>query len=422
MKNKILKALLKRNMLVAFLMGASSGLPLLLAGRTLQGWMTVQDVKLSTIGFFSLAGLPYTLKFIWAPIFDRFTLPFLGRRRGWILVTQVSLLITMLILAIQEPKESLALVAGLALLMSFFSASQDVVVDAYRRESLSDEELGLGSSFYVYGYRTAMWLSGGLAFMLAGQMSWNAVYLVMAGVMAVCAATTLFAIEPKLEGKPPKSMTEAVVDPLREFFTRKGAIMVLLFVLFYKMGDTMAGAMATPFYIKIGFTTTQIGAIAKTFGFFSLLGGLFLGGVLILRWGIERCLWIFGILQALSTAGFAVLSQVGPSLGMLTWVIAFEDLTGGMGTAAFTAFMAAQTNRRFTATQYALLTSLMGVPRVVVSSFTGVMAESMGWYSFFIFCTAMAVPGLLMLMYMIAPANRGPKRFLAFAFGGGKRR
>ncbi len=398
-----LRTLFKKNMLIAFLMGVASGLPLLLAGKTLQGWMTVQDVKLSTIGFFGLAGLPYTLKFLWAPLFDRFTLPFLGRRRGWLVVMQVGLVATLLLLAVQQPKETLVLVAGLALLLSFFSASQDVVVDAYRRETLADEELGIGSTFYIYGYRTAMWLSGGLAFMLAGELSWNSVYLIMAAVMAVSAATTLFADEPKIEGQPPRSLREAVVSPMKEFFTRKGALMVLCFILFYKMGDTLAGAMATPFYLKIGFTSLEIGAIAKTFGFFSLLGGLFLGGMLILKWGIERCLWVFGFLQAFSTAGFAVLSQVGPSIPMLTWVIAFEDLTGGMGTAAFTAFMAAQTNKRFTATQYALLTSLMGVPRVIFSSFTGIMAESMGWYAFFIFCTVMSVPGMLLLYFMINP-------------------
>lgn len=418
--NKFIKTLLKKNMFVAFLMGISAGLPLLLAGKTLQGWMTVQDVKLSTIGFFGLAGLPYTLKFLWAPIFDRYALPFLGRRRGWILLTQGALVVTLLALAVQQPKETLALVAALALLMSFFSASQDVVIDAYRRETLSDEELGLGSSYYVYGYRTAMWVSGGLAFMMAGHLSWNTVYLIMAGAMALCMLTVFFADEPKIEGKVPRSMREAVVEPLREFFTRKGAFMVLLFVLFYKMGDTLAGAMATPFYLKTGFTPAEIGAIAKTFGFFSLLGGLFLGGVLILKWGIERCLWIFGILQALSTAGFAVLSQTGPSLGVLTWVIAFEDLSGGMGTAAFTAFMAAQTNRRFTATQYALLSSLMGVPRVVFSSFTGVMAEHLGWYMFFITCTLMSIPGLLLLMYMTAPARSRPRGggFSLFRSGG----
>jgi len=410
---KIFHLLRNRNMLMAFLFGVSSGLPLLLAGKTLQAWMTEQEVSLATIGFFGLAGLPYTLKFLWAPIFDRYTPPFLGRRRGWILITQIGLTITMLALALQQPKETLALVAALALLMSFFSASQDAVVDAYRRETLADEELGIGSAFYVYGYRTAMWVSGGLTFMIASQVSWNMIYLIMAGVMGVCALSTFLGEEPKVSGRTPKTIAGAVVEPLKEFFSRRGAMMILAFILFYKMGDTLAGAMATPFYLKIGFTKLEIGAIAKTFGFFSLLGGLFLGGVLIYKWGIERCLWIFGILQALSTAGFAVLATMGNSIAMLTWVIAFEDLSGGMGTAAFTAFMAAQTDKRFTATQYALLTSLMGVPRVIFSSFTGVMAESMGWTSYFIFCTLMSIPGLLLLMYMLYPARLGRRRAAA---------
>lgn len=398
---KLLKTLRKKQMIVALLMGVASGLPLLLAGKTLQAWMTVEEVKLSTIGFFGLAGLPYTLKFIWAPLFDRYSLPFLGRRRGWILVTQIALTLTLAVLALQQPKESLALVAALALLMSFFSATQDIVVDAYRRETLEDDELGIGSTFYIYGYRTAMWISGGLALMVAGEISWRTVYLLMTSVMAVCIVPTLIADEPKIDGAPPRTLAAAVVDPLKEFFLRRDAWLVLAFILFYKMGDTLAGAMATPFYLKTGFTLLEVGAIAKTFGFFSLLGGLFLGGVLILRWGIERSLWVFGILQALSTAGFAVLATIGPSVPMLTWVIAFEDLSGGMGTAAFTAFMAAQTNKRFTATQYAVLTSLMGVPRVIFSSFTGMMAEAMGWQGFFIFCTLAAIPGLLLLMHML---------------------
>lgn len=402
---KLIKTLQKKQLIIALFMGVSSGLPLLLSGKTLHAWMTVEGVKLSTIGFFALAGLPYTLKFLWAPLFDRFNLPFLGRRRGWIVVTQVALVLTLLGLTFQQPAQTLTLVAVLAVLMSLFSATQDIVVDAYRRETLEDEELGIGSTLYIYGYRTAMWVSGGLALMAASYMSWNMVFLVMAGIMAVCIIPTLLADEPKLQGAPPKTMKEAVIAPLAEFFRRRDAWLVLAFVLFYKMGDTLAGAMATPFYLKIGFSLMDVGVIAKTFGFFSLLGGLFLGGVIILRWGIERSLWVFGILQALSTAGFAVLAQVGPSIGLLTWVIAFEDLTGGMGTAAFTAFMAAQTNKRFTATQYAVLSSLMGVPRVIFSSFTGIMAESMGWQGFFIFCTLAAVPGMLLLMYMISPSN-----------------
>ncbi len=385
---------------MALLMGFASGLPLLLTSRTLQAWMTDENVSLTTIGFFSLAGLPYTLKFLWAPIFDRFTLPFLGRRRGWIFICQLGLAVSLAALALSQPKQDLWFVAFISIVISFFSASQDSVVDAYRRETLADNELGIGSSYYVYGYRAAMWISGGLALMLADRLSWTTVYLLMAACMAVTMVTTWMADEPKLSAKTPKTLGEAVIAPLKEFFGRREAWLILAFILLYKVGDTMAGAIATPFYLKIGFSKTEVGVIVKTFGFFSSLGGLFIGGLLILKMGIERSLIFFGILQALSTAGYAMLAIVGSSVLALTWVIAFEDLTGGMGTAAFTAYMAAQTDKRFTATQYALLTSLMGVPRVVLSSFSGWMAESMGWVPFFTFCTLIAAPGLLIALYM----------------------
>ncbi len=396
-----IKVLLQKNMLVTFLMGFSSGIPLLLTSKTLQAWMTDESVDLKVIGIFALVGLPYTLKFLWSPLFDRFTLPFLGRRRGWLLVSQLALVLSISAMAFTQPKEGPWLVAALCLVISFFSASQDIVVDAFRRESLQDTELGLGSTLYIYGYRVAMWISGALALILADHLSWHAVYLVMAGTMAVGAITTLFSQEPKVDAPPPRTLAESVVAPLSEFFKRRGAWEILIFILLYKVGDTMAGAMSTPFYLQLGFSKTEVGTIAKTFGLFSTLVGSLLGGLFILKLGINRSLLFFGVLQAASTAGFAVLATIGNSLLGLTWVIAFEDLSGGMGTAAFAAFMASQTNKRFTATQYALLTSLMGVPRVILSSPTGWLAEQMGWHTYFLFCTAAAVPGLLLLLKML---------------------
>lgn len=428
---KIIKVLLQKNMLINLLLGFSSGLPLLLTSKTLQAWLSDSQVGLSAIGLFSLVGLPYTFKFLWAPIFDRFTPPFLGRRRGWLLITQVGLALSILFLAmtpvnggaplserlgpkalefvawmsksLPESHISFALI-GICFLVCFLSASQDIVVDAYRRESLQEEELGMGSTIYVYGYRIAMWVSGGLAFILADTLSWPVIYLVMAALVGVGIFATLAADEPKVEGATPKTFSESVVSPLREFFGRQGlgaALIVLLFILLYKVGDTMAGAMATPFYKAIGFSNAEIGTIAKTFGLAAALVGGFFGGAVILKVGIKRALILGGILQALSTAGFAVLAGMGNSIWGLTWVIAFEDITGAMGTAAFVAFMAAQTNKRFTATQYALLTSLMGVPRIFLAAPTGIWAESMGWQPFFLFCTVAAVPGLLLLVYML---------------------
>lgn len=399
---KILRSLAKKNMFVALLMGICSGLPLLLAGKTLQAWMTTVGVDLKTIGLFALAGLPYSFKFVWAPLFDRFVPPFLGRRRGWLTVSQICLAISIGFLAFSSPEESTWSVALLAVLVSFFSASQDIVVDAYRRETLHDDELGMGSAYFIYGYRIAMYVSGALALFLADHMEWKQVYLIMAATMAAGVLVTIYADEPSIEGAPPKSLKETVIDPLLEFLQRRGAVEILIFILLYKVGDSMAGNMATPFYLKIGFSKTEIAAIAKTFGLFSTLGGLFLGGILILRLGIGKCLWVFGSLQALSTACFAWLAVVGNDPRALTLVIAFEDLSGGMGTAAFTAFMASQTNKRFTATQYALLTSMMAIPRTLISAPTGYLAENLGWVQFFLVCTVAAVPGML-LLFRVAP-------------------
>jgi PAT family beta-lactamase induction signal transducer AmpG len=384
-------------MLMALLMGFASGLPLLLTGSVLQAWMKIESVDLTTIGLFALVGLPYTLKFVWAPIFDRFALPFLGRRRGWIFLAQLCLIFSLLYLSVQQPTISITGIAIAALLVTFFSASQDIVIDAYRRETLSDNEQGLGASLYVNGYRIGMLLASAGGLILAGFISFSAVYQVMAFVMLLASIPTLFAAEPEPSDNLPKTIKEAVIQPFIEFFQRREAILILSFVLLYKVGDSMASNMTTPFYLDIGFSTTDIGTIGKLFGFWATIVGGLLGGFLILKTGIYRALWGFGILQALSTAGFVWLNMAGANLAVLAAVIAFENLSAGMGTAAFIGFMASQTDKRFTATQYALLTSLMGVPRVLIAAPTGWMAEVMGWNSFFILCTLIAIPGLLVL-------------------------
>jgi PAT family beta-lactamase induction signal transducer AmpG len=284
-----------------------------------------------------------------------------------------------------------------AFLVTFFSASQDIVVDAYRREDLSDEELGLGSSLYINGYRFGMLAASGGGLILADYLSFRLVYGILAAGMLPGLLTTLLAREPRVTEGLPASMKEAVVNPLVEFLSRDGAVLILAFIFLYKVGDTMAYAMTTPFYLDIGFTKSQIGAVVKLFGFWATLGGGFIGGVIMLKLGITRSLWIFGILQAVSTAFFAVLARVGPSLPLLSGVIAFENMSGGMGTAAYAAFMASITNKKFTATQYALLSSLMGVPRVLVSAPTGFLVKLTNWEVYFIICTLIAVPGLLLL-------------------------
>ena len=383
-------------MLVALLMGFSCGLPLLLTISVLQAWMKEVGVDLTVIGLMALVGLPYTLKFIWAPLFDRFQLPFLGRRRGWLLCSQIALMVAIVGLGLADPHLPW-LVAAAACLVTFFSASQDIVVDAYRREDLTDSELGLGSSLYVNGYRVGMLLASGGGLILADHIPFSAVYLIMAACMLPGIITTLLAPEPDMSAGTPATIQAAVIEPLVEYFSRTDAIWILAFILCYKLGDTMASAMTTPFYLDIGFSKTEIGAVVKLFGFWATVLGSLGGGVLMLSLGIKRSLWLFGLLQALSTAGFALLARIGHSVPALSGVIAFENFSGGMGTAAYAAFMASITNKKFTATQYALLSSLMGVPRVLASAPTGWFAKTMGWQGFFVFCTLIAVPGLLLL-------------------------
>jgi MFS transporter, PAT family, beta-lactamase induction signal transducer AmpG len=397
-------------MLVALLMGFSSGLPLLLTGSVLQAWLKDGGVDLARIGLFALVGLPYTLKFLWSPLFDRYALP-LGRRRGWLALMQLAVAGALLLLSMARPTaDHLWLVTLAGLLVAFFAASQDIVVDAYRRESMAESELGLGSALYVNGYRIGMLLAGGGGLILADWMSFEAMYRLMALFMAACVAVTLFAPEPPLPEGRPRNLREAVVLPFRDYFTRDGAWMILAFILLYKLGDTMASAMTTPFYLDLGYSKTEIGAVVKLFGFWATIAGGTLGGIWILRAGMHRALWLFGFGQMVSTLGFVVLAQLPPNEAALAAVVAIENLTAGMGTAAFVGFMAALTDRRFTATQYALLSSLMGVPRVLLAAPTGWLAQTMGWSGFFLLCVLIAIPGLLLLRWVtrLAAAPQPP--------------
>lgn len=386
-------------MLVAFVMGFSSGLPLLLTSTVLQAWMKKEGIDLSLIGLTALFGLPYSIKFLWAPVLDHFTLPFLGRRRGWLLIAQICLMLSIAGLALSSPKNDPWLLIFTAFLVTFFSASQDIVIDAYRREDLSDEELGFGSSLYVNGYLVAARLlvaGGGL--IMADHISFPFVYLIMAAFMLPGIITVLLAREPVITVEKSKTLREAVFNPLIEYFSRNEALWMLAFILMYKIGDTMASAITTPFYIEVGFSLTEIGTIVKFFGFGATIAGTSIGGILMFHLGINRALWLFGFLQAISTAGFAILARIGYSIPLLSAVIGFENLTSGMGTAAYMAFMASITNKKFTAAQYALLTSLMAVPRTVLSAPTGLLVKHMGWENFFIACTLIAIPGMLLLL------------------------
>jgi len=396
--SSLTKSLFSGRMLTLLGLGISSGLPLLLTGSTLKYWMKEASVDLTIIGIFALVGLPYTLKFIWAPLMDRYRPPFLGRRRGWIVITQAGVALGLCLLAGSNPLESPWSTAAAAFLVAFLAASQDIAIDAYRREILTDEEQGLGASLGVNGYRIGMLIAGGGALALAASpMPWQSVYFCMAGIMIVMMGITFLSPEPEAAASIPRTLTEAVVQPFVEYFQRPGSIEILIFILLYKIGDSMASDMFSPFYVDMGFEKLQIAAIAKGFGFGATIVGGLLGGIIMLKIGVFRSLWIFGILQAISTFGFSVQALYGNSLTLLTGVIAFENLSSGMGTAAYAGYMAALCDRRYTATQYALLSSLMGVPRVFLGSSSGYLAKQMGWSSYFLFCTLIAIPGLLFL-------------------------
>ena len=396
------RAIFSTKMLIIGLMGFMSGFPLLLTGSTLQAWMKDAQVDLTTIGIFSIVGLPYTLKFLWSPVMDRYVPLGLGRRRSWMLITQAALVGAIAALGLTQPSQAPWTVAAVAVLVTFCSASQDIVLDAYRRELLPDNELGLGSSLYINGYRLAMLVAGAGALLLADQMPWRYVYYTMAAVMALGLVITLCAPESAGDVRAPASLRQAVIEPFLDYFRREDPWMILAFILLYKIGDTMASAMTTPFILELGFSKTEYAAIGKSFGLFATLTGGFVGGAILFRLGIFRSLWIFGVMQAVSTLGFALLTHTGTSLSALATVVAFENLTSGMGTSAYAAYMASLTNRRFTATQYALLTSLMGLPRVLASAPTGYMAQAIGWQGFFVLCALVALPGILLLL-RVAP-------------------
>ncbi|HRK01756.1 MAG TPA: AmpG family muropeptide MFS transporter [Oligoflexia bacterium] len=395
--NKIFAAFTSRRMFVTLLLGFASGLPFALSGATLQAWMADQKVDLAVIGIFSLVALPYSLKFIWAPFMDRYVPPFLGRRRGWMIIAQFALAVVIFLLGQSDPVLNPAKVAFIAVLVAFFSASQDVVIDAYRTEVLPTEEYGIGSGVYVMAYRIAMITSGGGALVLADHMPWSRVYTIMAVLMGLGALGSLIGPEPTLEAKPPKSIKEAVMDPFLEFFKRKGAIETLLFLLLYKLDVFMTLAMQTPFLLEIGFSKTDIGVITKFFGMGSTILGALFGGGLMLRLGMERSLWVFGAAQALAGLSYMLLAHIGANHSLLVFAIGIENLCSGMGIAAYSGFMMSLCDRRFTATQYALLTSFMGLSRSFVQTPSGFLAKAIGWEYYFLVCALIGIPGLLLL-------------------------
>ncbi len=407
----LLKVFESRKMAALLLLGFGSGLPLLLIGNTLKAWMTVEKVDLAAIGWFSLTSLPYSLKFLWSPLLDRFTPPFLGRRRGWLLLTQLGLMIAIAFMAFEQPKQALQLLAINAIAIAFLSATQDIAADAYRTDVLTELEMGAGAAVFILGYRIALLVAGALALILSDIMPWSSVYLLMSATMAIGIVGCLLGPEPK-EIIPPASLAEAVILPFREFFQRRGLVsglLVLLFITLYKLGDALLSNMATPFLLTIGFTKTAIGAIQVGMGLIATIVGALAGGAILSKIGINRSLWVFGALQALSNISYFILSQpqFAKNYQVMVLTINIENFCGGLGTAAFVAFLMSLCNQRFSATQYALLSSLMAVSRDILAAPAGKIAQSTGWPLFFLITIVAAVPGLLLLP-VFAPWNPKP--------------
>jgi MFS transporter, PAT family, beta-lactamase induction signal transducer AmpG len=393
-----------RRMLIALLLGFSAGIPLALVGSTLQAWLTESKVDVATIGMFALVGYPYALKFLWAPLLDLRPLPFLGLRRGWMVVSQIGLLVATLSLAIADPTQSLVLFSSLALLVAFFSASQDIVIDAYRSEIIvAEDELGAGAASYITGYRIATVVSGGLALILADHLSWMTVYMIMGAINLVGLATILLSPEPAVVRKLKKgSLKDTVFLPFVEFFQRSGAMEILIFIMVYKLSTLMATALMTKFMMDLGYTKTMIGATSKGFGLGATLVGTIIGGSVMAKLGLKRSLWSFGIMQSFVGLTFCLLSVLASSEGAfrelwLVIIICLDNLMMAMGTVALTGFMMSVCNRQFTATQYALLSSVMAVSRVVLVAHAGTVVAAVGWNVFFVSTVALALPGLLML-------------------------
>jgi PAT family beta-lactamase induction signal transducer AmpG len=402
--DNVIGALLNRRMLICVMTGLASGMPLYLLIQLVPAWLRAADVSLAEIGLFALVGLPYTWKFLWAPLMDRIALP-LGRRRGWMLVAQIGLVLCIGALGYIDPLHETALVAVFASVIAFLSATQDVAIDAYRREILPDEELGIGNAIHVQAYRIASLVPGSLSLILADLLPWVWVFWITAAFMGVGIVLSLSVTEPENFSPQPKTFRESLIKPFSEYFQRVGwrtAALALFFMVAYKLGDNMATALATPFYLDLGFSMTEIGLVAKHAALWPAIAGGLLGGVFMLRLGINRALWVFGLVQMISILGFAWLASVGPALWLLAVVIAFEYLGVGLGTAAFTAFIARESSKAFAATQFALFTALAALPRSLANAVTGFIVEETGWVIFFCLCTLLAIPGMVTLLW-VAP-------------------
>jgi len=397
--------LLNKRMLICVFLGLSSGMPLYVLTQMVPGWLRDEGVDLATIGLSTILTLSYNFKFLWSPLIDRFPVPVLGRRRGWILMTQILLLLSIGGFSGIDPLADFRPVVWFIAATAFFSATQDIVIDGYRRELLSDHELGLGNTIHINAYRVAGLVPGSLALILADRMPWSVVFWIVAAFMVVGIVATLLIPETSRADQAPRTLAAAVVDPFVEFFTRNSlrqALLVLSFILLYKLGDNMAVALQTPFFLDTGYTLTEIGTVAKFTNFGMAIAGGFLGGIIMLKISINRALWIFGIVQMTSILGYAWLSRLEPDLVFLFFATGYEYLGVGLGTAAITAFIAQQSSRQFSVTQLALLLSVVTVARTFAGATTGFIIEAVGYFAFFLICFALAAPGMA-LLFWVAP-------------------
>lgn len=402
-------ALKKKRMWINLLLGFSGGLPIMIVFSVVKIWARREGVDLSTIGLMGLVALPYSLNFLMGPFLDRYSLLPMGRRRSWLLVSQIGLLVSIFSLGFCEPKESMTLVAISTLIVAIFGATQDVAIDAYRREILPDEEIGIGASIYVYGYRVAMLVTSGGGLWLADPetmgLSFNQVFQILGLLMSVGVLTTFIATEPEVVGESPRNIKEAVVDPFVEFISRRGwskAFAVLGFIFFFKFGDAIVGTMLGTFYVDMGYSNKVIAEVTKGIGFFSTMAGLGVGSIAIFRFGVVPCLFFFGILQCVSTSLFSVLTFEGikGSWEGLALVIGFEDFSSGLGTTALISFMATMTNKKYTATQYALFASLAALGKTLFGGGAGFVVDSIGYVPFFYLGSLSAIPGLALIFVM----------------------
>jgi PAT family beta-lactamase induction signal transducer AmpG len=400
------KSLLYKKIFIATLLGLASGMPLFVLYQTIPAWLRESGIDLSVIGLFQLIGIPYTFKFLWAPLLERYSLPFLGQRRGWMFLTQVLLIFSIAFIGFFSPTQNISTIIYLTILMTTFSATQDIVIDAYRREMLDDDELGMGNAWFVNAYRFSSLIPGSLALILADIIAWKYVFPIISAFMLISLVTTVLIKEQLKQGESVSTLKQAIIEPLKDYFTRfnvSHGIMLLLFLLFYKLGDSMATALSTPFYLDLGFSKTVLGTVVKAATLWSSVAGAFLAGYIMRKISLNQALWLFGFFQMFTILGFAWLSQLSnPTNTDLFLVVSLEYLGVGMGTVAIISFMFKMSSKRFSASQIALFTAITAIPRTFLNATTGFLVESFGYTHFFLICTACAIPGMLLLIF-IAP-------------------